>query len=150
MGSERTTGALNLGSSILYLSLITAENALILPMYIRSLWTFQPDIERNRINPTFHQRKKTLLVNFRVKHPVRDIVCQNFFPAISNILMLDEFIENLETYPDNSYHYLQWVQTGRRNDLNFYKRLINLTACACFGGVFIPVGPQTQLARLRL
>jgi hypothetical protein len=49
-----------------------------------------------------------------------------------------------------SYHYLQWAQTGRRHYPNYYKRLKKSTACACFGGRFMPPWPRELTAPLRL
>jgi hypothetical protein len=103
-------------------------------------------LKETELIPTFQERRKNLLVNFRVKHSLRDIVRQNLVPAISNILMFDETIEDLEIPPSQSDHYLQWAQTGRRHHPNFYKRLIQSTACACFGGNFIPRWPSDPTA----
>ena len=90
---------------------------------------------------SFHQRKRKLLVNFRIGHTVRESIRQKLFPVIQNVLPIDESVESLGTPPDNN-HYLYWVQTGRRHHPNYYERLKNSAACASFGGYFIPAWPS--------
>lgn len=82
----------------------------------------------------FQERKSNLLVNFRVKHPVRETVSQEFIPRLQGLLTVDSSYDNFDTPPVGAYDYLMWQQTGRRHYPNYYKRLRVSSACACFGG----------------
>jgi hypothetical protein len=95
--------------------------------------------------PNFDQRKKQILINFRhwkKGHPVRNISSSLFIPQISNLLEIDNSIDNPHERSAEAYHELQWLQTGKRHYPTYYNRLKNATACACFGGFFIPSWPQ--------
>ena len=121
--------------------------------------------ETNNI-PNFQERKRRLLANFRVPqdglmagqgwlkvplglvrfsqallivdNPLRQIARDHFFPVIQEILPVDETVDNMEENPSDSYHYLQWTQTGRRHYPNYYQRLKESVACAGFGGWIAP------------
>ena len=110
----------------------------------------------------FQNKKRRLLVNFRNDHrrlrytntvmktrqgylwvdsgvmildnPIRQIVCQQFLPLIQHIIPPDDITEDFEKSPSDSYHYLQWKQTGQRHYPSYYQRLKESAACACFGG----------------
>lgn len=89
----------------------------------------------------FEDRKKQILVNFRHwrnGHPVRNISSSLLMPRISNILEINNSVDNPANYSTEPYHYLHWLQTGKRHYPTYYNRLKNSTACACFGGFFIP------------
>ena len=105
-------------------------------------------LQATETSNSFHQRKRNLLVNFRVDHTVRESIRQNLFPVIQKILPLDESVESLGTPPDKNY-YLYWVQTGRRHHPNYYERLKNSAACASFGGYFIPTWPSDPVVITR-
>ncbi|GBE92991.1 glycosyltransferase family 1 protein [Nostoc cycadae] len=95
--------------------------------------------------PNFSQKQKQLLINFRhwkAGHPVRNLSCKEFIPRIQNILKIDNYIDSPDNLPDDSYHTLQWSRTGGRHYPNYYKRLKNSAACACFGGFFVPSFPS--------
>lgn len=92
---------------------------------------------------SFGERKRNLLVNFRVNHPIRNIVQKKFIPGIKDYLQTDSSSENFNTHPTDDYDYLMWCQTGRRHYPNYYKRLLHSSACACFGGYFRRSFPQT-------
>jgi hypothetical protein len=99
--------------------------------------------------PNFQDKKRHLKINFRptkAGHSVRNIICKEFVPRIQNILPIDDSIDSLNSPPLDAYHYLQWVQTGRRHYPSYYKRLKESAACACFGGFFVPPWPQDQSA----
>jgi hypothetical protein len=96
----------------------------------------------------FHDRKRSLLVNYRVRHPVRDVVRKEFLSRIQNILPVDDSIDSFDEPPTESYHHLQWTQTGRRHYPHYYRRLQESAACACFGGVFVPLWPRDTFASL--
>jgi hypothetical protein len=120
---------------------------------------------------TFKERTKSLLVNFRVTQtivefsrsllkadmgflkvdsaaiiidrPLRKIISEEFLPLIQKVLILNNTGENFENSPLGAYHYLQWVQTGKRHYPNYYKRLKKSVGCACFGGYInsnVPTG----------
>ncbi|MCV3213012.1 glycosyltransferase, partial [Plectonema radiosum NIES-515] len=40
------------------------------------------------------------------------------------------------------YHYLHWLQTGKRHYPSYYDRLKKSAACAGFGGFFVPPWPK--------
>lgn len=116
--------------------------------------------------PHFKQRRRTLLANFRVlqdrlrisnrfvpvnqgllqveqgviipNYPVRQLVREHFFPLMKEILQVDDTVEHFDNPPSDSYHYLQWKQTGRRHYPNYYERMKLATACAAFGGWMVP------------
>ncbi len=95
--------------------------------------------------PNFQQRKKQILINFRhwkSGHPVRNVSCSSFMPHVSKILQIDNSVDNLHNLSTDSYHYLQWLQTGGRHYPTYYKRLQNSMASACFGGFFVPSWPK--------
>jgi len=104
--------------------------------------------------PSFQDRKRQLLVNFRepykIKHSVRRIVRKEFLPRIQNILSVNNVIDSLDNFSTDPYHYLHWAQTGRRHSPNYYKSLKDIAACACFGGFFVspwPRNPSTLTSR---
>jgi len=66
--------------------------------------------------------------------PLRKIVWEHFLPLIQNILPLDDTVDNFDQTPSDSYHYLQWKQTGQRHNPSYYQRLKESAACAGFGG----------------
>jgi hypothetical protein len=114
----------------------------------------------------FTERNRHLLVNFRVNHqrlryfnswlkvdqglikvdnglviidrPLRQIINEQFLPLIQEIMPVDSTMDDFDNPPPDSYHYLQWLQTGKRHYPNYYKRLKESVACACFGGYITP------------
>ncbi|MEG3937562.1 hypothetical protein QT995_05270 [Microcoleus sp. S36b_A3] len=66
--------------------------------------------------------------------PLRQIVREQFLPLIQHILPQDDTAEDFDKSPSDSYHYLQWQQTGQRHYPSYYQRLKESVACACFGG----------------
>ena len=110
-------------------------------------------LKETSVIPHFEERAKNLLVNFRIEHPLRRYITNNFFPLVQNVLPIDDSTDGFDAPPEGSYDYLQWAQTGKRHYPGYYKRLRNSVACACFGGVFInpwppnAFGPQTFLDR---
>ncbi len=123
-------------------------------------------LQETTIIPKFEQRKRILLANFRVpqdrlrvanrfvpvdqgllqveqgviiaEYPLRLVVRDYFFPLIHEILSVDKTVDSFDTPPSDSYHYLQWQQTGRRHYPNYYERLKQSAACAAFGGWLVP------------
>ncbi|BAY64651.1 hypothetical protein NIES22_47500 [Calothrix brevissima NIES-22] len=94
--------------------------------------------------PDFSAKEEQILINFRhwkSGHPVRNISCREFIPSIQDILKIDNYIDSPENLPADNYHHLQWLQTGGRHYPNYYQRLKNSAACACFGGFFVPNFP---------
>ncbi|MCU0542517.1 MAG: hypothetical protein MUE44_10030 [Oscillatoriaceae cyanobacterium Prado104] len=116
--------------------------------------------------PKFEERRKHITVNFRVSHqtltyskcflkvaqgllkvdnalivikyPLREIIREQFWPLIQEIMSVDDRVDDFDNPPSDSYHYLQWLQTGKRHYPNYYKRLKESIACACFGGYVTP------------
>ena len=116
--------------------------------------------------PKFEERTKHITVNFRVshqtltyskcflkvaqgwlkvdnaliviEHPLREIIREQFWLLIQEMMLLDDRVDDFDNPPSDSYHYLQWLQTGKRHYPNYYKRLKESLACACFGGYITP------------
>lgn len=90
----------------------------------------------------FSDRKLGMLVNFRLGHPIRNYVEQNFLPLIKPVLSIDKSTDSLQEVPiDDPYVHLQWYQTDRRHYPQYYQRLREAKACACFGGLLINPWP---------
>ncbi len=86
------------------------------------------------------EKQPSLLVNFRNKkynHSLRGYVGQKFVPQIQEVLSINTASDNETAFPQEPYHYLRWAQTGRRHYPNYYRRLKESQACACFGGFFL-------------
>lgn len=114
----------------------------------------------------FQERRRALLVNFRVDqkkliirkwhqktdrgtlvaekgfiladYPLRPLMSEQFVPQIHEIMPVDNTVDNFNHPPSDSYHYLQWTQTGQRHYPSYYKRLKEVAACASFAGWMIP------------
>lgn len=95
-------------------------------------------IENTRDIPATGDRRKAVLVNFRVRHPLRVRAQKEFFEPLSDVLPVDSAIDSF--HPDNlegldkSY----WEQTGRRHYPRYYQVLTNNLCCACVGGYELP------------
>jgi hypothetical protein len=112
-------------------------------------------------------RNKTILFNFRVDHkrlifdkfcqmldqgqlliqqgvitannPLRPLARQVFLPKIEKVLTVDSTVDNFDEPPSSDqYHYLQWLQTGKRHYPQYYKRLRESVASAAFAGWLTP------------
>ncbi|MCU0565075.1 MAG: glycosyltransferase [Oculatellaceae cyanobacterium Prado106] len=91
--------------------------------------------------PDFSDRRQALLVNFRLGHPIRKAIQTQFLPLIQATLPIDESVDSTAVSPTDEYAYLHWVQTDRRHYPNYYQRLRETAACACFGGLLINPWP---------
>jgi hypothetical protein len=105
--------------------------------------------------PPSQARKRQLLVNFRephkIKHSVRRIVRKEILPKIDKALSVHNVMEDLDNFSTEAYHYMQWLQTGRRHSPGYFQSLKDYAACACFGGFFVtplPRDPSTATSRL--
>ena len=112
--------------------------------------------------PHFGARRKRLLVNFGASHPfpheTRDFAHSRFEPKIARLLPIDRTKDDLSIKPADAYDALMWRQTGYRFSRDYYERLKQSQAVACFCGALIPpmpfLHPETYLvggnkARLR-
>ena len=91
----------------------------------------------------YADRKASVLVNFRHKkftHSLRRYVQKHLVPQLESYLAIDTSADDLTQVERDPYHYLQWVQTGRRHYPSYYRRLQQSAACACFGGFFLAPG----------
>ena len=89
------------------------------------------------------RKQQSILVNFRNKrfsHSLRGYVKKRFLPQIEKIMSINTACDSESDFPQDPYNYLRWAQTGRRHYPNYYQRLQQSAACACFGGYFL--GPQ--------
>lgn len=91
--------------------------------------------------PSFLERKRNLLVNFRLGHSIRKVIQEEFLPRLETVLPIDNSVDGLDAPPTDPYAYLQWVQTVRRHYPSYYRRLRETAACACFGGLLINPWP---------
>ena len=98
----------------------------------------------------FSEKKKQLLINFRLGHPLRKDIEDKFVPLIQNILEVDDSVDEFDDSLIGSYHHLQWNQTGMRHYPSYYQRLNNSAACACFGGLFINPWPPSEYGPTKL
>lgn len=88
----------------------------------------------------WQEKKAHLLVNFRNKkivHSLRAYVEKYFIPQIKRVIAIETASEDLTAFPQDPYHYLRWRQTGKRHYPDYYRRLEQARACACFGGFFL-------------
>jgi len=110
-------------------------------------------LEETKEIPKFEERRKSMLVNFRLNntpHSVRVAVVKDFLPKIQTILPIENPVDGFNQPPTDSASYLHWLQTGRRHYPSYYKSLKQVATCACFGGFFVSdflSDPSTKLAR---
>ena len=102
--------------------------------------------------PDFKDRKKELIINYRnsiftnrktgkrvdLTHTVRRAVKVKFEPALNSLILINNKVNSSQQSSTDPYHYLKWVQTGKRHYPDYYQRLQSSIACACFGGWFVP------------
>ena len=89
---------------------------------------------------SWSEKQKSLLVNFRnqkFSHSLRSYIQKTFVSQIKEVMPLNTSSDKASAFPQDAYHYLHWSQTGRRHYPNYYRRLLNSQACACFGGFFL-------------
>lgn len=91
--------------------------------------------------PSFAERNRSLLVNFRIHHPIRTCIQENLLPQLQSILPIDNSVDATQSPPSDPYDFLQWTQTDRRHYPRYYERLRFSSACACFGGLLINPWP---------
>ncbi|MBF2066719.1 MAG: glycosyltransferase family 1 protein [Calothrix sp. C42_A2020_038] len=100
-------------------------------------------IESTKNHQSFQERAKRLLISFRhnkFPHSVRKTVERELATKLEKIIPLDQFTDSNPS--TNSYDYWQWHRTGRRHSPNYYQRLKDSSACAAFGGFFVPAFPK--------
>jgi hypothetical protein len=88
----------------------------------------------------FNERENSILVNFRVKHQLRDYINKLIFPDVTRYLHWDNGVDmTSDSLTGNDL--LFWKQTRGRHYPNYYDKLSTSKMCACYGGVFsIPWG----------
>jgi hypothetical protein len=93
----------------------------------------------------FRARRRSLSVNFGASHPfqygARVLSRTRLEPKIESLLPLDRITDNLLVEPLDAYEALMWRQTGGRFSRNYYERLKQTQAVACFCGDIIPSMP---------
>lgn len=80
------------------------------------------------------ERKNEILVNFRVKHLLREWAEKCFVQAVYNKLSPNASVDPFDAQSASETEKLFWKQTGRRHYTSYYKRLSESLACAAFGG----------------
>ncbi len=119
--------------------------------------------------PSFQERRASFLFNFRVdqttllvsnwvqpisqgmllaekgvifaEYPLRSMMREQFLPAISSVLAVDETIDSATSPPAEAGDRLYWDVTGHRHHPHYYQRLKYNQACATFAGWLIPASP---------
>ena len=140
-------------------------------------WTFGLSnriLRETNQNTLFTHRNREMIFNFRVNqnkiisnghfkfdwgwlkagegimtfdYPLRQIAADHFLPVLQTVLPIDSSVDNFDAPPQDSYHYLQWLQTDKRHYPSYYQRLTSTLACACFGGC-MAINPHTGEARV--
>ena len=90
----------------------------------------------------FADRDWQIIVNFRVKHLLRDYIKARFLSHLQDTIPLDTSIESFEHQNLEPYDYLLWSQSGRRHYPGYYRRLSKTLGCAAFGGELMPAFPR--------
>jgi hypothetical protein len=94
---------------------------------------------------TFHERARSVLINFGASHPyehaTRSLAAKTFLPQLKKLIPFDTTKDDLTVAPTDPYERLMWEQTGMRFSQNYYDRLKNSQAVACFCGEMIPPMP---------
>ncbi len=100
----------------------------------------------NAIDPLpFEDRDNSMLVNFRVKHQLRDYVNAILRPVAERYMIWDTRLDNFTNEGLAGDDLLLWEQTGARHYPSYYAKLSRTKACACYGGVFaLPWGNQNK------
>lgn len=84
------------------------------------------------------ERVRALLLNFRIGHPLRNLMRSRVFEPLADVLPLDTRVDELSFSGLRGVDRLFWEQTGRRHYPNYYRRLRSTLACACVGGFHLP------------
>jgi hypothetical protein len=100
----------------------------------------------NAVNPLpFNERNNNILVNFRVKHQLRDCVNHLIRPIVEKIFEWDNKTDDFTSEGLDGNDLLFWKQTGARHYPAYYSKLSKSKLCACYGGVFaIPTGNNNK------
>lgn len=96
----------------------------------------------NAVSPLLYSKRiPQILVNFRIKHQLRDYLGELIQPIFSKYM---DWNTECDTFTSDSLEgddLLFWKQTGARHYPDYYKKLSSSAVCACYGGVFaIPIG----------
>lgn len=82
----------------------------------------------------FGQRKKQVLVNFRIPHTVRGVAEQRVLRRIYSDFPKNDQVDSFDEASVPSSDKLLWEQTGCRHYSRYYERLGQSQLCAAFGG----------------
>ncbi|MEM8501871.1 MAG: hypothetical protein AAF716_01810 [Cyanobacteria bacterium P01_D01_bin.1] len=77
-------------------------------------------------------------------HTLRKQIYKTFLPVISTLIDTDSTIDQLLDIPSDPAQKLLWYQTGKRHYSQYYQRMGNTQACACFGGYFVSPWPADK------
>jgi hypothetical protein len=96
----------------------------------------------NAVSPIPYQHRiPQLVVNFRVKHQLRDYVNRLIEPIIRKYFIWNNEYDAFTSDGLSDMDLLYWKQTGARHYPAYYEKLSKSKLCACYGGVFaIPRG----------
>lgn len=84
--------------------------------------------------PSYESRQRSMLVNFRLVHAMREHAKAYVYPKLSRFFEMDEKIDNFEDAVDDTYGSLMKEQTCRRHFTQYYARLKHAAACSAFAG----------------
>jgi hypothetical protein len=92
-------------------------------------------------------REQRLIVSYRhtaYPHSVRLYLERHFLSKLAAKLPVYRFKDDFRLdAPDALTEHL-WFLTGRRHSKRYYRELCESTACACFGGFFVPAWPRDE------
>jgi hypothetical protein len=82
----------------------------------------------------YSARNNDVIVNYRVKHHLRDLAEKKVMHNIYNVLHKNTTIDSFEYSKLSNLDRHYWNLTGKRHYPDFYERLGKSKACAAFGG----------------
>ena len=90
-------------------------------------------IEATKNDNNFSNRTINLLYSHRVNHPIRKYMLDHVYNNFTNLIT--HFNDNFKEPNENDEHYLDWCQSGRRHNPNYYEALKNSKMVDCTGGL---------------
>lgn len=99
-------------------------------------------------------RKSQFHVNFRnttIQHSVRRYMYRSFLGKIEKVLEVDVWESSSNDHiasSQSSNDLLYWNQTGRRHNPQYFEKLSQSLACACFSGFFVFGSPKDHSSKV--
>ena len=113
--------------------------------YPENFHPWQFGISKRIANSTYpvpyDKRISQILINFRVKHQLRDHINMLIKPIMMKSMDWNTEVDHFSSENMDKKNKLLYEQSSGRHNPEYYKRLSYSMVCACYGGVFaIPVG----------